>query len=300
MPESYKIEKSDTKTVKKSKTKLADPEGNDLQEPTDEVKHKDKVQKSKVKTIKKSKTKIKKSTTVHTTKRKKDFIEKPKTALKDFSLIKAIKANPLYRISNRDGRARKILEDYKNSNDNAKTSKTFIVPGQLVLFKYLNPKNIEELEYYDASPLTIFFNIVNTENGRRVLGFNLHYFPPQLRYIIIDKIFEIYKPVYKKYFETGVNKDIDAFDYNYLIEALNRQNLGFAVRMYIPSLIGDTLIVPPEKWSDAMFTEGWFKKETRARIMQLFKGDAKKKGKNTTGTHAKGKKWETEHKKKKR
>jgi hypothetical protein len=37
-------------------------------------------------------------------------------------------------------------------------------------------------------------------------------------------------------------------------------------------------------------TEGWFKKETRAAIMNFFKKDAKGKGKMTTGAHSKGKK----------
>jgi 5-enolpyruvylshikimate-3-phosphate synthase len=96
--------------------------------------------------------------------------------------------------------------------------------------------------------------------------------------------------VYKKYFETGLPKDLDAFDYKYLTDELDRQNLSFAVRMYIPQLIGDTYIVPPKMWPTALMTEGWFKKETRAAIMNFFKKDAKGKGKMTTGAHSKGKK----------
>ena len=215
---------------------------------------------------------------------------------KKFSLITEVKKNPLYKLSNRDKRARAVLEQDKK---NAKlTSKNNIVPGQLVLFKYLNPKNADELEYYDASPCTIFFGIFNSSNGKRVLGFNIHYFPPQLRYNIMQQIYEMYKPVYRKYFETGVSRDLDAFDYSYLTDELSRHHLAFAVREYIPSLIGDTYIVPPKMWPVAMFTEGWFKKETRKTIMAYFKGEAKAKNKLSTGSHEKGSKWKKAHGKK--
>lgn len=207
---------------------------------------------------------------------------------KNYSLFTEIKKNPLYKISNRDKKARKILEDYKQENK-TKMSKRNITPGQLVLFKYLNPKTQEELEYYDASPCTIFFGIFNSKQGKRVLGFNIHYFPSQLRYKIMDKIFDMYKPFYRKYFETGLPSELDTFDYSFLTEELERHNLSFAVRMYIPNLIGDTFIVPPKLWTDALMTEGWFKKETRAAIMNYFKKDAKGKGKISVGAHSKGK-----------
>lgn len=209
---------------------------------------------------------------------------------KKFNLYQEIKRNPLYRISNRDKKARFIIDEYKENNKQKLTSKNYITPGQLVLFKYLNPKTKEELEYYDASPCTIFFGIFNSKEGKRVLGFNVHYFPPAIRYRIMDKIYEMYKPVYRKYFETGVPKELDGFDYSYLTDELERHNLSFAVRMYIPSLIGDTFIVPPKMWPTALMTEGWFKKETRATIMAYFKGDAKAKRKISTGSHSTGKK----------
>ena len=224
------------------------------------------------------------------TKNKSENTKKEGVSLKNFSIWKEVKNHPLYKISNRDKKARAMIDEYKEENKPKLKSKNFITPGQLVLFKYLNPKTKEELEYYDASPCTIFFGTFNSSQGKRVLGFNVHYFPPLLRYKIMDEIFRMYKPVYKKYFETGLPKDLDAFDYRYLTDELDRQNLSFAVRMYIPQLIGDTYIVPPKMWPTALMTEGWFKKETRAAIMNYFKKDAKSKGKMTTGAHSKGKK----------
>ena len=224
------------------------------------------------------------------TKNKSENTKKEGVSLKNFSIWKEVKKHPLYKISNRDKKARAMIDEYKEENKPKLKTKNFITPGQLVLFKYLNPKTQEELEYYDASPCTIFFGTFNSSQGKRVLGFNVHYFPPLLRYKIMDEIFRMYTPVYKKYFETGLPKYLDAFDYKYLTDELDRQNLSFAVRMYIPQLIGDTYIVPPKMWPTALMTEGWFKKETRAAIMNFFKKDAKSKGKMTTGAHSKGKK----------
>ena len=110
-----------------------------------------------------------------------------------------------------------------------------------------------------------------SKQGKRILGFNIHYYPPRLRYAIMDKIFKIYKPVYTKYFTTGTTREIDAFDYAYLISNLKKAKLDFGVREYIPQLIGQTWLVPPNQWQVAVFTEGWFKKETRAQIMRFWK-----------------------------
>ena len=126
-----------------------------------------------------------------------------------------------------------MIDEYKEENKPKLKTKNFITPGQLVLFKYLNPKTKEELEYYDASPCTIFFGTFNSSQGKRVLGFNVHYFPPLLRYKIMDEIFRMYRPVYKKYFETGAPKELDGFDYKFLTDELDRQNLSFAVRMVL-------------------------------------------------------------------
>ena len=218
--------------------------------------------------------------------RKENKTEKA-TVNKRFKLSEDIKDNDLYRSSKRDPKARKII---KENIDNAK--KGDILPGQLLTFNYFNPKTKDELEFYDASPCTIFFGIFNSQQGKRVLGFNIHYFPPKLRYNIMDNIYEMYRPVYQKYFESGLSHELDAFDYSYLVDELDKYNMSFAVRMYDPKLIGDVRVIPPKWWATAIFTEGWFKKETRARILQLFKQDSINKNKkyNIRRLHYKRKK----------
>lgn len=193
--------------------------------------------------------------------------EKPRKRVLKFNLLDDIKSSKYY-----GKRAECSAKARAEINENIKTSsKSLVVPGQLVMFNYFNPKTEEDLEYYDAMPCTIFFGLVNTQQGRRYLGFNIHYYPPKLRYRVMHKIFEIYKPVYLKYFEDGLTKEIDAFDYEYLVSNLKKAKMDFGVRMYIPKLCGKPQVIPPKMWSTAVFTEGVFKKETRAKIMSYWK-----------------------------
>ena len=186
---------------------------------------------------------------------------------KKFKLLDEIKNSKYY---GKRAKRNQLARDEINENIST-SSKTRVVPGQLVMFNYFAPKTEEELEYYDAMPCTIFFGLVNTEQGRRYLGFNIHYYPPKLRYIIMNKIFEIYRPVYMKYFNDGLNKEIDAFDYRYLVDNLKKAKMDFGVRMYIPKLCGKPQVIPPKFWSTAVFTEGVFRKQTRANIMKFWK-----------------------------
>lgn len=193
-------------------------------------------------------------------------IELQDEAKPDFKLIKEIKDSPLYgKSSGRDEIARKYITE--NAKDQKKHN---INPGQLIIFNYFEPKGKEDLEYYDASPCTIFFGVFNSQQGKRVLGFNIHYYPPQMRYKIMDKIFELYRPVYTKYFADGNYREVEAFDYQMLIKQLEKENLGFGVREYIPQLIGNPMLIPANMWEVAVFTEGWFKKKTRTQIMKFW------------------------------
>lgn len=182
-----------------------------------------------------------------------------------YKLINDIKNSPLYGKSGRDAFARKWIEE-----NCSRVGKNKIVPGQLIMFNYFEPKTEEDLEYYDAMPCTIFFNVVNTSQGKRVLGFNIHYYPPKMRYQIMNKIFDIYRGVFVKYFTIPNKAGVDAFDYRILIQQLDKANLGFGVRMYIPELIGDPYIITANKWQVAVFTEGNFKKKTRTQIMTFW------------------------------
>ena len=196
---------------------------------------------------------------------------------KDFQLIKAIRGqkqgeilgeSSLYKanVISRNRSARKFIEHNLENK-----GKQTIFPGQLVMFNYFEPSTKEQLQYYDAMPCTIFFGIVNTEAGKRVIGFNIHYYPPRIRYLLMDRIFDIFKPIYLKNWEDPLKAEISYFNYRMLIDQLQKAKLDFGIRMYIPQLMANVKPIPPKDWQKAVFTEGVFRKETRAQILSYWK-----------------------------
>ena len=190
---------------------------------------------------------------------------------KDFQLIKAIRAESLHKnnIIRRDKTVRKYVDE--NLQVHGEPS---IVPGQLIMFNYFEPATKEELEYYDAMPCTIFFGIVNTENGKRVIGFNIHYYPPRIRYQVLDRIFEIFRPIYLQSWNEPLKEEMSFFNYKMLIHQLKKAQLDFGIRMYIPKLMASITPIPVKDWQKVVFTEGRFKKQTREAILKYWKNKA--------------------------
>lgn len=186
---------------------------------------------------------------------------------KTYSLIKAIRSERLYKsnIQDRDKYARK----YINENIDIDT-KNAIIPGQLILFEYFEPKTKDELEYYDAMPCTIFFGVYKSQEGPRVIGFNIHYYPPKMRYQVLDKIFEMFKFDYKNAWDKPLSKELSNFDFKTMVNILQKAKLDFGVRMYDPKLMNKITPIPFLDWSKAVFTEGRFKKRTRIAIMKYW------------------------------
>ena len=210
---------------------------------------------------------------------KKDAPAKPKKksskaankAPKDFDMLKAIRAEKDYKsnVKRRDVNSRKYIEE--NLKVEGRTS---VMPGQLIMFNYFEPATKDKLEYYDAMPCTIFFGIVNTQNGKRVIGFNIHYYPPKIRFQLMNRIYEIFKPIYNKNFNTPLDSEMDYFNYKMLISQLQKAKLDFGIREYIPMLMAKVTPVPVSAWPKAVLTEGHFKKETREQILSYWKNKA--------------------------
>lgn len=193
---------------------------------------------------------------------------KANKAPKDFDMLKAIRAEKHYKsnVKRRDVTSRKYIDE--NLDVKGKPS---ILPGQLIMFNYFEPATKEKLEYYDAMPCTIFFGIVNTKNGKRVIGFNIHYYPPRIRYQLMNRIYEIFKPIYSTQFSTPLSEEMSYFNYKMLISQLQKAKLDFGIREYIPNLMAHIVPVPVADWSKAVLTEGHFRKETREQILNYWK-----------------------------
>lgn len=205
---------------------------------------------------------------------------------KGFDLKEAIKKEKDYKsnVIRRDKNSRKFFEQAQNKFP-ANPDRFKI--GSLYLFDYFEPKTRDQLEYYDAMPCTIFFGRMRTKNGdKRILGFNIHYYPPRIRYRVLDRIMQIYKPFYEDMWADDNPSDMSYFQYMMLIHQLQKAKLDFGVHMYIPDLVGKCQLVEPKDWQKAVFTEGRFKKRTRQAIMNYWKNKTIDKGLTTRAKNA--------------
>lgn len=186
--------------------------------------------------------------------------------IKQYQLDEAINNHPL---SHRPTTIRSKLA-YKQIMHELKSSSKYILPGQVCLFGYQEPKFKEELEYYDRFPLIIALGITRTKDGViRELGLNLHYFPPHTRARILIQTYNVFKPYFEKYFNEASTKPNMFISYKKL-KALMRKNskIAFGIKMYIPVLRGMTFNIPARLLSTAFYTEGHFSKAT---LQQIFK-----------------------------
>ena len=205
------------------------------------------------------------------TEEKKPKSKKSQSAPKDFDMLKAIRDEKDYKsnVKRRDVNSRKYIEENIEIH-----GRTAILPGQLIMFNYFEPATKDKLEYYDAMPCTIFFGIVNTKNGKRVIGFNIHYYPPRIRFQLINRIYEIFKPIYSKNFNEPLSQEMEHFNYKMLISQLQKAKLDFGIREYVPNLMASITPIPVANWPKAVLTEGHFRKETREQILSYWKNKA--------------------------
>lgn len=199
---------------------------------------------------------------------KKYKIELKSSPGKRYSVMGEYKSCGLRKLSpkNADDVARVYME-----NATKTMSANKIMPGQLISFNYFTPKTADQLEYYDAKPVTIFFCVFNAKDGKRILGFNIHYYPPKIRAKVMDRIYKMFESVYGKYFDTNIPAEVSGIEYQALVQSLKKAKLDFGVREYIPSLCHQVRQVPPNMWNVALYTEGVFKKRTREQILKFWK-----------------------------
>jgi hypothetical protein len=153
-----------------------------------------------------------------------------------------------------------------------KSTKKYLLPGEICLFTYSSPKYGPELDYYDATPMVLFFGITRIEDGSiREIGFNLHYYPPFARIRILDTIYNIFKDYYKKYFNKPGHSPNGHINYNLLKRMFRNQKIAFGLRMYIPVLRGETWVIPTKLLPTAAYTEGHFSGATLTNIKSFWR-----------------------------
>ncbi len=189
--------------------------------------------------------------------------------IKEFELDEAIESHPLIE---RPTSIRSKMA-YSEILKLIKPTRKYLLPGQVVLFHYAEPKYKEELEYYDASPLTLFCGITRTDDGNiREVGINLHYYPPFTRIKVINAIYNHFKPWFSKNFNEVDGKPNTWISYSAVKHlAKSSAKIGFGIKMYIPVLRGASYVLPTRLIPTACFTEGHFSKATLQQIFHFWR-----------------------------
>lgn len=189
--------------------------------------------------------------------------------IKYFRLNEALNNHPL---SHKPVNIRSKLA-YKELLSNLKPTKKYLLPGQIVVFGYKAPKYKEELEYYDGTPMTMFCGITRTKDGNiREIGLNLHYFPPFTRARILQMTYNAFKPYFTKNFNEPSTKPNVFITWEHLKHIMStNQKIAFGIKMYIPVLRGNSLVVPTRLLPTAFYTEGHFAKATLQQIYKFWR-----------------------------
>lgn len=189
--------------------------------------------------------------------------------IKVYQLDEAINNHPL---AKRPTAIRSKLA-YKEILHNAKITRKYLLPGQVVLFHYAEPKYKEELEYYDKTPFTLFLGITRTKDGNiREVGLNVHFFPPFARARILTHTYNVFKPYFDKNFNDVTGKPNTFISYDRLKHLMkNNLKIAFGIRMYIPVLRQASWLIPTRLLSTAMYTEGHFSKASLQQIYHFWR-----------------------------
>lgn len=191
------------------------------------------------------------------------------TDIKYYELNEAIAQHPL--ATQPTNMRSKIA--YKEIMHNLTPTSKYLLPGQIVVFGYYTPKYKEELEYYDATPMTLFCGITRTKDGNiREIGLNLHYFPPFTRMKILEQTYDAFKPYFQRYFNNAPRKPNLYISYERLQHIMSANDkIAFGVKMYIPVLRGRSYIIPTRLLATASYTEGHFSKATLSQIYRYWR-----------------------------
>ena len=190
-------------------------------------------------------------------------------SIEAFRMDEAIREHPL---SHRPTNVRSKMA-YADLLKVTKPTTKYLLPGQIVIFGYAEPKYKEELKYYDKTPLTMFLGITRTKDGNiREIGLNLHYYPPRVRSRILNSTYEVFKSHFKNHFNDPPTKPVGFINYKALKHIMrSNMKIGFGIKMYIPVLRGKSYVLPTRLLPTAMYTEGHFSKATLAEIQKFWR-----------------------------
>ena len=153
--------------------------------------------------------------------------------------------NELYKAHGGQKKAMAEAEDWflkgaKKLQDNniAVTNKPF-KPGMIYVFKYLKPKLMDELPWWDKHPVVLALDPTDAKND---LGINLNLLPIKIRIELLDAIYTQMRPFIEnqrkgsKAENAKLQGPMPKFTYDGAKKFLEKHGYDFAIRQYVPNL----------------------------------------------------------------
>lgn len=183
-----------------------------------------------------------------------DLIEKYNVKSGYYSLKTRILKNPWLKTRPATKAVQWLFKEVFKDPTTFRYSRRLLYQGGLFAFEYKNPKykNTSVLPWFDKFPLVLSLGPITTEQGIRNLGFNLHLLPPKIRIIVLCRVFEMYKRLYR--YQVFMKREAPiAVYYKNVVKVLEMYGVKFCVRMYIPQRMNQIVRFPIKTWYRAIF-----------------------------------------------
>lgn len=171
---------------------------------------------------------------------------------RDYDLWKEIENSPFLKGGNPQAKALAWYRKDVMNNEVYFSKANLLQQGFLYTFNYDTPKYESVLDYFDTQPLVISFGPIDTSLGKRDIGINLHLLPPRIRRIVMYKIFEMYRNMYKEQLFSKDPKTV-MVTWKAIATPLLKYGIAFAIRMYIPELRKNAIRFRYEDWAKAIY-----------------------------------------------
>lgn len=171
---------------------------------------------------------------------------------REYDLWKEIENSPFLKGGNPNAKALEWYKKYVARNPDYFIKAALLQQGFLYTFNYDTPKYESVLDYFDTQPLVISFGPIDTSLGKRDIGINLHLLPPRIRRVVMYKIFEMYRNMYKDQLFVKDPKTVQV-TWKAIATPLLKYGIAFCIRMYIPSLRKNTIRFKYEDWASAIY-----------------------------------------------
>jgi len=158
----------------------------------------------------------------------------------------------------------------------SKSSTTRFMPGKIYVFRYDNPKMMDELEWWDKNPIVLALDPA----GKNDCGINLNLLPIKIKEQLLDDIYSrMAGQIKTRTTRAQLQADLQAplsLSYAGAKRYLDRYGFGFAVRQYIPQRKTKQAVVSYENWwrialCDFIQLEGSSVQRIRRQFSSYFK-----------------------------